>query len=214
MGRINAVLDEGVAYGFEGGPEYLTQEQETTNRFSDRDSQWEYARHKYSASFEDIDEDARDQLIAAFHACRGKRHSFKFKDWNDFEATLEPLQVESGTKNLTQLYKSYQPLNWPVWTIRPIQALVDGVAVYDVSDPNNPILVPGTFDLLAGTFIPTSNWGAGLYAWTGEFYVWVRFEDDYNPVTINAWRLHTADVSLIEDPIEIMATNVPLSWEE
>lgn len=208
MGRINAILDEGVDYGFEGGGEYQTDETISVNGFREADSAWKYPKHKYSASFTSITEATRDYLIRVFHACRGKRHSFLFKDWNDYQAFDEPLNVEIDTANKVQLYKTY-PFG-QAYTIRPIYALKAGVEIHD----ENGDVVPGDFDLLTGEFTPVSVWGAGPYTWTGEFYVWVYFADDYNGMTIASWQTRDADIELIEDPILITATNVPVSWEE
>ena len=74
--------------------------------------------------------------------------------------------------------------------------------------------VAGTLDLLTGEFTPTAPWAAGSYTWSGEFYVWVHFTNDYNSFTINSWRASTADLELEEDKRRITATNVPASWEE
>lgn len=209
MGRINQVLDEDVDYGFEGGPRYSTDITEMENGFEERDSEWIYARHEYSASFGDINDDVRDHIIEVYHACRGRRHSFLFKDWNDYLALDQPLATEQGTSNVVQLYKTYE---WgDAYTVRPIQALRPGTVVVrdDNGDP-----VAGTVDVLTGLFTPTSAWGAGPYTWEGEFYVWVRFDADFNPMTINSWRANTARVELVEDKFAFTATNVPASWEE
>lgn len=208
MGRINAVLDEEVDYGFEGGGEYKTDETRSSTGFREADSAWKYPRHKYSAAFSKIQDDTRDALIEVFHACRGKRHSFMMKDWNDFTAVAEPLQVETGTTNKVQLYKTYS--FGQAFTIRPIYALKAGVTIRD----NEGAAVAGTFNLLTGEFTPDAEWGAGPFTWSGEFYVWVHFADDYNSMTIAGWQDHDASIDLVEDPIKITATNLPLSWEE
>jgi hypothetical protein len=57
-------------------------------------------------------------------------------------------------------------------------------------------------------------WGAGEYKLNGEFYVWVRFDADYNSMTIKSWRANTASVDLVEDKFAFTPTNVPPSWEE
>lgn len=210
MGRINAVLDEEVNYGFEGGGEYKTNQTDLENGFSDEDSAWKYPRHRYNAKFSTMQADTRTAVIQTFHACRGKRHEFMFKDWNDFEAEHESVAVEAGTTNKIQLYKTY--LFGQAYTIRPIFALKDGTcSVYDEDDN----LVPGTFNLLTGEFTPTNPWQVGkLYYWSGEFYVWVAFKDDYNGMTINGWQAYDATIELVERRTKITATNVPNSWEE
>ncbi|MBT9158790.1 MAG: hypothetical protein DDT26_00037 [Dehalococcoidia bacterium] len=216
MAFINAVLDDEVAYGFEGGPEYLTGEVGLENGLSFRDSAWEYPRHRYSARFDNLSDVARSGIIKVFHAVKGKRHSFKFKDWNDYEAVEEPLAVPASydaTLLAVQLYKTYT--FGSAFTIRPIQALVPGRST--VYEKLGLVLVPvlGTFDNELGTFTPAAPWSsAKTYVWGGEFYVWVHFKDDYNAFTINGWRASTADLDLEEDKREIAATNVPDSWEE
>lgn len=207
MGRIHAVLEDEVDYGFEGGGEYNTDIADLENRFEDRDSAWKFPKHKYSANFSNLDEADRDRFIEIFHACRGRRHSFLIKDWNDFEGVDQPLAVAVSTTNKVQLYKTYT--FGPAYTIRPIFAFKT-VQILDETDTP----VPGTMNLWTGEFTPDNPWGVGPYKWTGEFYVWVRFDSDYNTLTINAWRNHTANIELIEDPIKITATNVPMSWEE
>lgn len=209
MGRINAVLDEEVDYGFEGGPGYSTGVSEMDNGFEERDSEWLYAKHEYSASFGDIKDDARDYIIAVFHACRGKRHAFMFKDWNDFEIVEQPLQVLPGTSNPIQLYKTYSPFGPAYTTVRPVQAWKWA----EITDENDD-LVAGALDLTTGIFTPVGAWGAGAYKLNGEFFVWVRFDADYNSMQINSWRANTAKVDLVEDRFKFAPTNVPGSWEE
>jgi uncharacterized protein (TIGR02217 family) len=211
MGRINAVLDEEVDYGFEGGGGYSTDVTELENGFEERDSAWKYPKHEYSASFGDIPDEDRDALINVFHVCRGKRHSFLFKDWNDFTIDDQPIAVQAGTSNKIQLYKRYE--FGPAYTIRPIQALSNVEREPVILDENDDP-VAGTFNLLTGEFTPVGMWGAGEYRLTCDFYVWVRFDADYNPMEINSWRANTAKVDLIEDRFDFDATNVPESWEE
>jgi len=208
MGYINQVLDDEVAYGFEGGPEYNTVVIDLENSLEQRDSKWKYPRHKYSATFDNMDDADRDRIIEVFHACRGKRHAFKFKDWNDFTAQNEPLLVSSGTTNVVQLYKTYQ--FGVAFTIRPIQTVSAETRIYDSLGE----VVPGLLDINLGTFTPSGAWGEGPYTWSGEFYIWVRFQDDYNAFTINSWRASTAQIELQEDKRKVTATNVPDSWEE
>lgn len=209
MGFINVVLDDQVAYGFEGGPEYSTGETDLENGLQIRDAAWRFPRHRYNASFKNVQEDARDYLIAAFHACRGKLHSFKFKDWNDYTAEEEPLLVVAG-QTPVQLYKVYQ--FGPAYSVRVIQAI--NAETFVLTD-NTGAAVSGSLDANTGIFTPTAAWDmTKTYKWSGEFYVWVHFTDDYNAMTINSWRAHTANVDLEEDKRKFTATNVPASWDE
>lgn len=209
MAFINAILDEEVAYGFEGGPEYSTDETILDNGIRHANSAWAYPRHRYTAQFDNMKDDDRDRIIEVFHAVRGKRHSFKFKDWNDFEAEAEPLNVPPsfvGTTSPVQLYKTY--VFGPAYAIRPIQAIATAVVKRGVT------AVAGSLDTETGMFTPAAPWVAGSYTWTGEFYVWVHFTNDYNAFTVNSWQASTADIEMEEDKRRITALNVPSSWEE
>lgn len=205
MSRIPEVLNDAVDYGFEGGGEYKTFVTDLENRFEERDGAWKYPKHEFSARFGALDEAGRDRFLDIFHACRGRLHSFLFKDYNDFEAAEQPLAVPTGTSDKVQLYRTYT--FGAAYTIRPIFAFKE-VTIYD--DNGDP--VDGTMDLFTGEFTPTGLWGDGPYTWDGEYYVWVRLDTDLNKLTINAWRNHDTSIDLIEDPMRITATNVPLSW--
>lgn len=208
MARINAVLDEDVDYGFEGGARYQTNVSDNPNRFEERDSDWKYGKHEFEASFGDISDERRDRMIMVFHVCRGRRHDFKFKDWNDFEIADQPINVGTpGTTDAIQLYKVYSGFG-DAYTIRPIQALV-WAELRNADDE----LVDGVLDLLTGQFVPTDPWAEGQHLLNAEFLVWVRFDDDYNPMTINSWKANTAKVRLVESPIAFTNTNVPIHWE-
>lgn len=135
--------------------------------------------------------EARDEIIAAFHACRGRLHAFRFKDWNDYRAISEPLAPVIGTMTPVQLFKTYYLGSQP--TSRQIQAPVVGAVI-----KRNGVAVAGTLDTGFGLFTPSSNWASGTYTWDGEFDVWVNFDSDYNAFTINNWQAHTADIDLVE----------------
>lgn len=210
MARINTVLDDAVSYGFEGGPRYRTNVGEYPNRMEDRDSSWKYPKHEYSASFQDVNEVQRDYILAAIHVCRGRKHSLKFKDWNDYRIQNQEIQVLPGSSDPVQLYKTYAPFGPPYVQIRPIQAFNFAQLVDPLGNP-----VDGTLDTETGIFSPTLEWVAGAYQIAlAEFYVWVRFDDDYTGITINNWRQHTARMSLKEDPFDFLPANVPNSWDD
>lgn len=207
MARINAILDEEVDYGFEGGPRYKTSVIDLENGFDERQSDWLYPRHEYSATFSALKDEAKPAIIETFHACRGRLHSFKFKDWNDFEVTDQPLQVLPGTSNTIQLYKKYE--FGEAYVVRPIQA----IKTFEIRNAANA-LVEGVIDLETGEFTPSFEWTSEEYTLTCEFYVWVRFDDDYNTMSVNSWDNSSTKVHLLEDKFPFYATNLPTGWME
>lgn len=211
MAFIDAKMNEVVAYGFEGGPKYSTNEVMLENGTRNADARWMYPQHEYNAQLDNLKDEQRSEVIVMIHACRGKLHNFMFKDWNDFGKDMDPqpLNIPAdhvGTKKAVQLYRTYP---WgPAYTIRPIQAF-ETATIYKAG-----VAVPGTLDKTTGLFTPTNNWAAGSdYTWDGEYYVWVHFADDYNPATINSWQANTIQLDLIEEKRKITATNVPMSWD-
>ena len=210
MARIPVVLDKEVSYGFSGGGGYNVNVQELGNRFEERDERWKYAKHVYNAAYENIQEETRDALINAFHACGGRAHSFMFKDWNDYEIRDQLLAVRPGTSEAVQLYKTYE--FGPAYRIRPVQALdVAEFTPFIVDGDDN--VIAGTFDPLTGMFTPEDDWVLGNHYLSCNFLVWVRFDDDMNEMTIGGWRDHSADVTLVEDPFPMYALNLPESWD-
>lgn len=191
MAYINTRLDECVAYGFVGGPEWSTLEVQMDNGREQRNAQWLYPKHRYAAQYMNLLPAAMAEILAAFHACRGKLHAFRFKDWNDYTATNAALAPSIGTMTPVQLVKTYT--FGGTSSTRLIQAPVAGAVVYRNGSP-----VSGTLDTATGLFTPSANWASGTHTWTGEFDVWVRFASDYNAFTIGNWQAHTADIELIE----------------
>lgn len=190
MAFIPTRLSACVAYGFSGGPEYLTELVTLYNGREQRNQRWLYPRHSYSAEYLNLSPEAQKEVLAAFHAARGRLHAFRFKDWNDYEAAAEPLAPAIGTSNPVQLIKTYS-LGAQA-TTRMIQAPVSAVV------RRNGVAVAGTVDLQTGLFTPAAPWAAGAYTWDGEFDVWVRFNSDYNAFAIGAPNARTADIALIE----------------
>lgn len=209
MGFLDVVLDKEVDYGFEGGVRYKTNVSDNPNRFEERDSEWKYGKHEYEATLGIIPNDNRQAIMATFHVCKGRRHAFKFKDHNDFQ--IENQVIEVGTVDTVepiQLYRRYE--FGQGWQIRPIQCIKE-ITFVDESDME----VAGTWDFLTGVFTPDDPWTAQVYTVVYcEFYVWVRFDTDYNSMTINAWMDNQARLRLIEDPIDFFSLNVPNSWDE
>jgi len=195
MSFINHRLSRRVAYGFEGGPEWNTRIIELDNGMEVRNGQWAYPRHRYSAQYLHLDETARNAVIHAFHAARGRLYAFRFQDWNDYQANDEMLYVKPGTRTPVQLTKTYRMGN--VASVRPIRAIVQATVLNRNQDS-----IPGNLDSALGLFTPDNDWENDSYTWDGEFDVWVRFDSDYNAFAISSRSgqelIATASIDLIE----------------
>ncbi|KRD71453.1 DUF2460 domain-containing protein [Lysobacter sp. Root96] len=191
MSYINERMPTCVAYGFTGGPEYSTLVVPLDNGREQRNRQWLYPKHRYSAQFLNFSRTNQQLVLDIFHAMAGQLHCCRFKDYNDFEAVDEPLAPSIGTVDPVQLIKTYA--FGTEASTRLIQAPLAGAVI-----KRNGIAVSGTLDLTTGLFTPDAPWVSGTFTWSGEFDVWVRFASDYNAFQIGNLDAHTADIELIE----------------
>lgn len=189
MAFINKRLNDCVAYGFTGGPEYNTLIVPLDNGLEQRNEQWLYPKHRYSAQYMNLRPNAADEILAAFHAMRGALHACRFKDHNDYSGTNQPF-YEDG-EGVWRMVKEYTlgEDETAETTLRLIQAPVVGSIVLSGGGSL------ANLDFQRGVY----NGDATGLTWSGEFDVWVRFANDYNAFTIGNWQAHTADIELIED---------------
>jgi uncharacterized protein (TIGR02217 family) len=186
MAYINTRLSERVAYGFAGGPEWNTPIVHLANGREQRNASWLFPKHRYTAQYMNINAAFRDEILSAFHACRGQLHAFRFRDANDYrhgDGDGSPVFVEvAGVWRMAKQYTFGSETS-----ARLIQAPVSGTIA------------------LSGGSLANLDYETGIYSgdatgltWTGEFDVWVRFASDYNAFSIGNLNAHTADIELIE----------------
>lgn len=189
---LNTELDPCVAYGFTGGPEFSTRVVNLKNGHERRNANWSNARHRYTAPFQNIRPEAYNEIKRVFNACRGMLHGFLFEDPFDHTATLASLgAAPSGTTPVQLVTTSTADFVTYTRTITRPQA---GAVVFQ-----NGIPKAGSLDLDTGVFTPTTSWtpGAAL-AWTGEFYVPVRFANDWLPFSWDNLNHVNGEVEIVE----------------
>jgi uncharacterized protein (TIGR02217 family) len=191
MARINVRINECVSRQFTGGPRFRTDSVPLDNGDEIRNRQWMYPKHEYSAEYLNFDPESRDEIIAMQHVASGSWLDFRFKDWMDFEAFSEPLTPEIGTSDPVQFVKTYT--KGAHTSQRIVQAIVSAT-VY-----RNGVAWPGSYDDELGLFTPDAAWTAATYTWSGEFDVWVHFQEDYNPFTATDKNHWTAPILLVEE---------------
>lgn len=105
-----------IAYGSRGGPVFLTDVVRQENAFESRVSIYADADQKFNArsglkSIADINE-----VVDFFYSRMGKGRGFRYKDFRDFEATLEVMVVDGS--NELQLVRNYGSTPVFIRTIR------------------------------------------------------------------------------------------------
>ena len=132
-------LSDEVERGAQGGPQFKTTIIELSSGFEKRNIDWERIRGEWDISY-GLDRKAnREAVLAFFYARQGRAHSFRFKDWTDFEignvATTTPQAIATadGVKDKFQITRRYtsgaytfsRPITRPV--PGTVQVFLDGV---------------------------------------------------------------------------------------
>lgn len=197
MSFIESRLLDCVAYGTEGGPTWSTRKVGLKSGVIRRNPNRSRPMYRFSVLYQNLRPEDHAEVIGAFNACLGGVHSFRLKDWSDFQATNETLSVlGTGSPQTVQLTKLYT--FGSVSVARPIKKPVLGTVT--MTADGSPLAA--TIDYTTGEATFTAG-ASDILRWTGEFDVPVMFEDDALPFTAanrSAEGLAlTADISLMED---------------
>lgn len=193
---LDAYLQPCPGYGWQGGPAFNTQIVQMTNGRERRNGMWANARHQYEAPFNNISKEAYRQIKQMHLVCRGRLHCFKFRDELDYQAVGQQFGVGDGSETEFQLR-----------TISTIDGVSYDRNTYVVSSDLTPtILVNGspatnTIDDDRGivTFAaPPANLAVITGTW--NFDVWVRFDNDALPFSIDNLNAVNGSITLLEVP--------------
>lgn len=186
-----------VAYGTQGGPTWSTRRVSLRSGKTRRNPRRSLPLYKFALIYRNLLPEHHAEVVAAFNACMGGLHSFRLKDWSDYQATDELFDVlGTGAQQTLQLEKVYSFGGQAV--ARTIKKPVDGTVI--ITADGSPI--PATIDTDTGEATFTAGSGDVL-RWSGEFDVPVMFSDDelaFSFADRNAQGFFlTADVTLEED---------------
>lgn len=167
-----------IGFGAVGGPRFLTDIVELDSGAESRNQNWSQSRGEWSIDLMNRTSAERDEIIAYFYSIgKGRLNGFRFKDFNDYQATISQgvFQVVSGAT--FQMYKRYtQGANTFDRIIQKpvsVSQVKQGSTILTVGVDYTFDSTTGRITTLGGspTVIPT--------AWAGEFDVPVRFDSDY-----------------------------------
>lgn len=182
-----------VARGATGGPGFMTTIVPLASSAEQRNSLWANARCKFDISTGIRTREQMLDVIALFRVVRGRAYSFRFKDWNDYDAADQAMQATSDDK-VWQLVKRYSIGGHE--HVRTITKPVSGTV--SIKDGASPV-TPSDIDYTTGkvTFSAAPNAPTASF----EFDVPVRFDSDDLPVQANAWDQQIVQqIDLVEVP--------------
>jgi uncharacterized protein (TIGR02217 family) len=163
-----------IAYGAVGGPGYSTDVVTLNSGFENRNQNWSVARCMYDAAKGCKTDQDRIDLIKFFRVAKGKMHSFRWRDFSDYEVltgegTLTALG--GGTFQLVKQYTNAAGTENRTITL-PINAVVkQGSTTLVLNTHYTLSLTTGVLTII-GSPTPAPD------SWTGEFDVPARFDTD------------------------------------
>lgn len=180
-----------VGRGATGGPGFSTQIVTLASGAEQRNVNWSQARGRWNISTGIRDRADMAAVIAHFHVVKGRAFSFRFRDWNDFDAVDQTMvQVTSTT---WQLVKRYSRSGFE--HVRTITKPVSGSVVTRVG---GSVVTPASINLLTGVVTFAGAPGSAPTA-SFQFDVPVRFDTDSLPVQANAWDMQVvSNIDLVE----------------
>lgn len=180
-----------VARGATGGPGFSTSIVTLGSGAEQRNILWANSRGKWNISTGIRSREEMLAVIAHFHVVKGRGYSFRFKDWNDYDAADTTMVEVSPT--VWQLVKRYNVGGYE--HIRTITKPVLGTVAIKIG--GSPV-TPSSIDYQTGQLTFGSAPGTAPTA-TFQFDVPVRFDTDSLPVQANAWDLQIVSaIDLVE----------------
>lgn len=163
---------EKISYGARGGPRSLTDVVVTESGNESRNGAWDQRLRSYQVGHNARLKSDFDAVFAHFIVCDGRLHTFPFKDWLDFKATVDQGMFTMLTATTFQMVKRY-------WR---------GAYFHDriIRKPRS-----GTIHV-AGGVVVSIDYATGIVTvssgppitWYGEFDVPCRYDDDLQEPSI------------------------------
>ncbi|MFQ3307135.1 MAG: hypothetical protein ACI8ZF_000376 [Candidatus Midichloriaceae bacterium] len=187
---------EDISYGAIGGPEFYTDVISTLNKNEYRQLNFGISKMKYDISYGIKNQEQIEKLLYFFRARHGKAIGFRFKDWCDYKAKKEELEDANDIYTKFQLRKIYK--NGEGEYSREITKPVEKTVSLYIGDKqyNDPFDV----DYMTGIVtLDTPLKKEEQLSANFEFDVPVRFDNDYLPISINAFENYSVkNINLIE----------------
>lgn len=196
-GYLNVYFPVCEGYGWEGGPEFNTQITQLRSGREFRNENWQTARFRYTTNFLNISKDAAKGIRDVFFAVRGMSRCFRYIDALDNEAIEEDFAIGDNNQTTFQLGKftyldGVEYFRYVYATRGEIKIFIDN----DEVDPGDYVI-----DEMRGLITFSTPPGINrVISWSGNFDIWVRFDNDYLPFSLDAPNATNTQINLIEQP--------------
>lgn len=189
MSFIESALLDRVSYGFSASVIFDKTIVRLRNGMTRRNLNTSRPLHRFVAPFDKIDTSDQDVVLATFNAVGVS--SFRFRDWSDYQIVDQQIATGTGAVQNVQLFKA---ATFGTATFNRIIRKPSAQAVLTAN--GSPI--SSTTDTTTGIVTFTAPASSVVRA-TVDFDVPVFFESADMEFTLENWRAHTGEVSLLED---------------
>lgn len=192
MAIPNYRLPVGIERGAIGGPEFNNIKLIAAAGQEQRVRRWAECRARFDIAYGLLDSDDPtgdyQAILHLFYGHLGSLHPFRFKAWQDFEASNERFGTGDGSETIFQLTKTYDPQQILLGSagsftyVRNIVLPIAASLVITVNGVPTSAYTLGSGGVITFTVAPTSG---HIIRWTGEFDLPVRFDTDYLPIVMD-----------------------------
>ncbi|MDD3182360.1 MAG: DUF2460 domain-containing protein [Alphaproteobacteria bacterium] len=194
-----------VAYGSQGGPQFMTEVVSIYGGYERRNQCWSQARRRFDARTGIVTAADASVLLSFFLARAGRARGFRLIDWGDHtsasDGRAEPtwadqiIGVGDGIKTQFQLVKTYG--SGGVSFVRDIRKPVAGTVRFGVDDTE--YTTSWSVDATTGVVTLSQAPDVGAVVKAGySFDVPVRFDTDRLQVQADTHVVNEAEIPLIE----------------
>lgn len=179
-------------FGWVGGPEFMTRIVEMRNGRERRNAEWANARHRFQLPYGNLESSDYAKIKSHHLVCRGRLHNFLYQDRLDHSAKAAVFGIAEAGQTAFQLGKTSELDG--VSYFREVNCLYrpDPASPGDALEVVPTIMVDGTPttafsidpDTGAGEFDSPLT-GGEVLTWSGEFSIWVRYDNDHLPWSID-----------------------------
>ena len=185
MAFHDARLPEDVERGAQGGPRFKTTILVLGGGLEKRNIDWQTTRGEWDIGYGIESKQDFSDVIDFFYARQGRAHSFRFKDWTDFEvgSTSNPVTFATGDTTTTVFQAQKRYSSGSIDFDRDLTKIVSGTVEVYVNAVLQADPADYSIDLLTGLITFVSAPAAVPIGLVCEFDVPVRFDTDALDVT-------------------------------
>lgn len=174
-------ISDKFALGFRSGPVFQTTTIPLMGGFEDRNQDWEIALWKYEVSLTNRPIAEIQAFVAHVLGRRGAANTFPLRDPLDNTLTDENIGTGDGVTAAFQIHKAYPDADRPYFRpITIVSSLVVKVAGVTKTVTTHYTQANGIVTFTGGN-IPTAGQAITV---TCNWLARVRYEQDYNPITL------------------------------